>query len=414
MEPVYIVAAKRTPIGSFNGALAPVSAPQLGATAIKGTLAQAGIAPHFVDEVIVGNVLSAGMGMGPGRQAALLAGIPASVPAYTLNMICGSGMKTVMDAVSHIRAGEADIVVACGMESMSQAPFVSASKLRDGVKMGSIHLDDSIIKDGLTDVFNDYHMGVTAENIAERSVISREAQDEYAFQSQRRATNALNSHRFASEIVPVEVTLRRQQYTVELDEYPKPETSLEQLARLRPAFKPEGTVTAGNASGINDGASALLLVSKTALDTHGLTPIAEVIASSQSGVCPEVMGLGPVPAVASALKKAAMTLADVDRLELNEAFAAQALGVMKGLCEAHSVEQDWLMARTNLNGGAIALGHPLGASGNRILTTLIYQLERDNAEYGLASLCIGGGMGTAMILRRPPTTSTAELSKEQS
>ncbi|MGF1689011.1 acetyl-CoA C-acetyltransferase [Photobacterium japonica] len=400
MEPVYIVAAKRTPIGAFNGALAPLSAPQLGATAIKAALTQCELSPDFIDEVIAGNVLSAGIGMGPGRQAAILAGIPETVPAYTLNMICGSGMKTVMDGVSHIRAGEADIVVACGMESMSQAPFISSSQLRQGVKMGNQMLEDSIIKDGLTDVFNQYHMGNTAENIAALYDISRDAQDAYAVASQQKAAAAMQSHGFQTEIEPVTVDFRRQQYTVEQDEYPKADTTFEKLQALRPAFNKEGSVTAGNASGINDGASAIILASAAAVARHNLHPLAEIVACGQAGVSPKVMGLGPVPAIANALEKTNLALIDITCLELNEAFAAQALGVMKGLCEQHDVDPNWLAAHTNVNGGAIALGHPLGASGNRILTSLIYEMHRAGHDYGLASLCIGGGMGTAVILRR--------------
>ncbi|MGF1725309.1 acetyl-CoA C-acetyltransferase [Photobacterium nomapromontoriensis] len=403
MEPVYIVAAKRTPIGSFNGSLSPLSAPQLGAVAITGALDQCHLDPSLIDEVIAGNVLSAGMGMGPGRQAAILAGIPETVPAYSLNMICGSGMKTVMDGVSHIRAGEAEIVLACGMESMSQAPFVSSSQLRDGVKMGHQTLEDTIIKDGLTDVFNQYHMGITAENIAQLHDISREEQDLFALSSQQKAVAAIEAHGFSTEIIPVHVTHRRRQYTVEVDEYPKADSTLETLQSLRPAFKNDGTVTAGNASGINDGASAIILASHAAVERYNLTPLAEIMACGQAGLSPKLMGLGPVPAIANALDKTNLHLSDIEYFELNEAFAAQALGVMKELTEQHGVESEWLKARTNINGGAIALGHPLGASGNRILTSLIYQLQRTQQTYGLASLCIGGGMGTAIIVRRCPT-----------
>ncbi|MGF1700813.1 acetyl-CoA C-acetyltransferase [Photobacterium makurazakiensis] len=400
MEPIYIVAAKRTPIGSFNGALAPVSAPQLGAAAIKGALNQCHLDPSFIDEVIVGNVLSAGMGMGPGRQAAIAAGIPETVPAYTLNMICGSGMKTVMDGTSHIRSGDAEIVLACGIESMSQAPFVSSYQLRNGVRMGHQSLEDTIIKDGLTDVFNQYHMGLTAENIAEQLNISREEQDAFALASQQKAVVAIEAHGFSSEIEPVCVTHHRKEYYVSTDEYPKSDATLDKLQSLRPAFKKDGTVTAGNASGINDGASAIILASKSAIERYQLEPLAEIIACGQAGMSPKVMGLGPVPAIANALDKAKLSLTDIDYFELNEAFAAQALGVIRSLSEQHNVEAEWIQSRTNHNGGAIALGHPLGASGNRILTTLIYELERKQLNYGLASLCIGGGMGTAVIIRR--------------
>ncbi|MGF1749231.1 acetyl-CoA C-acetyltransferase [Vibrio cionasavignyae] len=400
MEPIYIVAAKRTPIGSFNGALSPVPAPTLGAAAIKGALSQCHINPTLIDEVIVGNVLSAGIGMGPGRQAAMQAGIPETVPAYTLNMICGSGMKTVMDAASHIKAGDAEIVVACGMESMSQAPFIQTHQVRGGVRMGSISLEDSIITDGLTDAFNQYHMGMTAENIAESLSISREEQDAFALSSQLKAANALETHGFRTEIEPIEVSVRRQQYTVEMDEYPKANTTSDSLARLRPAFKKEGTVTAGNASGINDGAAAIILASKSAVERYQLQPIAEMVSYAQAGLSPDMMGLGPVPAIANALEKTTLSLQDIEVFELNEAFAAQALGVAKQLAEQHNVDQNWLLERTNHNGGAIALGHPLGASGIRIIVSLVYELERQNKDYGLASLCIGGGMGTAVILKR--------------
>ncbi|MEZ9016739.1 acetyl-CoA C-acetyltransferase [Vibrio lentus] len=400
MEPIYIVAAKRTPIGSFNGALSSVSAPTLGAAAIRGAISQCHIDPTLIDEVIVGNVLSAGIGMGPGRQAAIQAGIPETVPAYTLNMICGSGMKTVMDAASHIKAGDAEIVVACGMESMSQAPFVQTHKVRSGVRMGNISLEDSIITDGLTDAFNQYHMGITAENIAESLSISREEQDAFALKSQLSAASALETHGFRSEIEPIEVSLRRKQYTVEFDEYPKADSTSESLARLRPAFKKDGTVTAGNASGINDGAAAIILASKSAVERYQLKPMAEIISYAQAGLSPEIMGLGPVPAIANALEKSDLSLQDIEYFELNEAFAAQAIGVTKQLAEQHNVEQSWILDRTNHNGGAIALGHPLGASGIRILVSLAYQLERKQQNYGLASLCIGGGMGTAVIIKR--------------
>ncbi|WP_413113252.1 acetyl-CoA C-acetyltransferase [Thaumasiovibrio sp. DFM-14] len=400
MRSVYIVAAKRTPIGSFNGALSPVSADVLGATAIKSAIEAAKVDPELIDEVIVGNVLSAGIGMGPGRQAAIKAGIPNSVPAYTLNMICGSGMKTVMDAYSHIISGCADIVVAAGMESMSQAPFLSSYQMRSGVRMGHQQLEDSIFKDGLTDAFHQYPMGITAENIATALNISRDEQDQFALYSQQKAVAAQESGFFDAEIAPVTVTHRRKQYTVEQDEYLKIDTTLNSLQALRPAFKSDGTVTAGNASGINDGASALLLASSAAIKRHNLTPLVEIVAVAQAGIAPEIMGLGPVPAIANALDKANMSLQQIERLELNEAFAAQAIGVRKQLAEQHCIDENTLIERTNICGGAIALGHPLGASGNRIITTLIHQLLREDKSTGLASLCVGGGMGTAIILQR--------------
>ncbi|WP_394149426.1 acetyl-CoA C-acetyltransferase [Vibrio maritimus] len=400
MERVFIVAAKRTPIGSFNGALSALSASELGAHAIKAALEQADISPDMVDEVIAGNVLTAGAGMGPGRQAALKAGIPDSVPAYTLNMICGSGMKTVMDAASHIRAGDAEVVVACGMESMSNAAFITSGQIRRGQRMGHLPLEDSIIKDGLTDAFHQYHMGITAENIARKFSLSREEQDAFALNSQKKAVNAINNGDFNEEIAPVSIVSRRRQIEVKFDEYPKADCTYESLQKLRPAFDAEGSVTAGNASGINDGASAILLASESAVSRLNLKPLAEVIEYGQGALAPEVMGLGPVPAIANTLNKAHLSIDDIEVFELNEAFAAQALGVVHSLAEQHDIDAPWLLERSNLSGGAIALGHPIGASGNRILTTLVYQLHRTQQNLGLASLCIGGGMGTAVILKR--------------
>ncbi|MCL1039159.1 acetyl-CoA C-acetyltransferase [Shewanella submarina] len=399
MERVYIAAARRTPIGSFGGSLKSVSVGQLGARVIKAVLADTGIAPEAVDEVILGNVVGTGQGMGPGRQAALFAGLPNTTPAYSLNMVCGSGMKTVMDAVAHIRAGEADIVVAAGAENMSQIPFMAPASLRQGQKMGDISLKDLLVSDGLTDVFNQYHMGVTAENIANELDISRERQDAFALTSQQRAVAALEANRFADETTPVEVTERRKTRLFEKDEYPKADASAEALAGLRPAFAKEGSVTAGNASGLNDGASAILVVSGKALQQHKLTPLAEIVVTAQTGIEPRIMGLGPVAAVTRVLEKAGLTLADIDLLELNEAFAAQALGVAQQLAEQHGDDLTALLERTNVNGGAIALGHPLGASGNRILVTLLHELKRRGGQYGVASLCIGGGMGTAVLIR---------------
>lgn len=400
MERIFIVAAKRTPIGSFNGSLASLSGVDLGAHAMKAVVDQAGIEPKHIDEVVVGNVLTAGVGMGPGRQAAIKAGVPDTVPAYTLNMICGSGMKAIMDGASHIRAGDAKLVLTCGMESMSNAAYVTSGQIRRGVRMGHQMQEDCIIKDGLTDAFHHYHMGVTAENVATQCNISRDAQDEFALNSQQKAVNAIEQGHFAAEISPVTVTERKRQFEVKDDEYPKAGATLEGLQALRPAFDKQGSVTAGNASGINDGASAILLASESAVKQHNLTPLAELVEYGQGALAPEIMGLGPVSAVANTLKKAQMTIEDIDVFELNEAFAAQALGVIQGLAEAHHVDENWLLERSNLSGGAIALGHPIGASGNRIVTTLVYQLQRTEKDYGLASLCIGGGMGTALILKR--------------
>lgn len=399
MERVYIAGARRTPIGNFSGSLKSLGVGQLGACAINAALQSAGVSPDTVDEVILGNVVGTGQGMGPGRQASLFAGVPASVPAYSLNMVCGSGMKAVMDAVAHIRAGEADIVVAAGAENMSQIPFMAPASLRQGQKMGDISLTDLLIGDGLTDVFNQYHMGVTAENIANQLEISRERQDAYALQSQQRAVAALEAGRFEQETVSVEITERRKTFMFEQDEYPKADASAEGLAKLRPAFAKEGSVTAGNASGLNDGASAIVVVSGKALQQYGLTPLAEILVTAQTGLAPEIMGLGPVSAVSEVLQKAGLELNDIDLLELNEAFAAQALGVAQQLAEQQAVELDALLDKTNVNGGAIALGHPLGASGNRILVTLLHELKRRGGQYGVASLCVGGGMGTAVLIR---------------
>lgn len=399
MEKLFIVAAKRTPIGAFGGALKDISAGNLASIAIKSALTESGVKPSIIDEVIVGNVISAGQGMSVGRQASMYAGIPETVPAYTLNMVCGSGMKTVMDAASHIKAGDASVVVAAGVEVMSQIPFSISGSIRDGHKMGNMNLTDLLINDGLTDVFNHYHMGVTAENIAREVGISRTQQDEYALASQMKAVAAIEAGKFKDEIVPVDVKKRRETLVFDTDEYPKADATLSGLERLRPAFDKEGSVTAGNASGINDGASAVILASETAVKEYGLEPIAELVSYAQSGLDPKIMGLGPVEAVSSALLKADLTTQDIDLYELNEAFAAQALGVIHQLAEEHNVSISSILDKANVNGGAIALGHPLGASGNRILVSLIHELNRSNGQYGVASLCVGGGMGTAVVIK---------------
>jgi acetyl-CoA C-acetyltransferase len=400
MEKVFIVAAKRTAIGSFGGTLKNISAGDLAAAAIKGALESTAISVEDIDEVIVGNVVSANQGMGIGRQASIKAGIPAQVPAYTLNMVCGSGMKTLMDAASHIKAGEADVVVAAGVEVMSQIPFAMPPTARSGHKMGDMTAKDLLVSDGLTDVFNAYHMGVTAENIAKQVDISRDDQDAYALSSQQKAVAAIEAGKFEQEIVPVEVKVRRNVVEFATDEYPKLDATMEGLAKLRPAFDREGSVTAGNASGINDGASALVVASESAVNRLGLTPLCELVASAQTGLAPQVMGLGPVQAVTSALAKAELTISDVNVFELNEAFAAQALGVIRNLASEHGVSAESILQRANPNGGAIALGHPLGASGNRIIVTLIHEMLRENKDLGVASLCIGGGMGTAVVVKR--------------
>lgn len=399
MERIYIVGAKRTPIGAFGGSLKAISAGNLASIAIKAAISQSGVAADDIDEVIVGNVVSAGQGMGVGRQAALYAGIPEQVPAYSLNMVCGSGMKTVMDAASHIKAGDADVVVAAGVEVMSQIPFAVPANVRDGNKMGNMTLTDLLINDGLTDVYNQYHMGVTAENVAKQVGISREQQDEYALSSQLKAVSAIEAGKFKQEIVSVEVKKRRESVLFDTDEYPKPEATLSGLANLRPAFDREGTVTAGNASGINDGASAIVVASESAVEKYNLVPIAEVVSYAQSGLAPEIMGLGPVEAVSKALAKADLSIDQIGVYELNEAFAAQALGVIYQLADKHQVPVSSILDKANLNGGAIALGHPLGASGNRILVSLIHELNRSKHQYGVASLCVGGGMGTAVVIK---------------
>lgn len=399
MKKVYILSAKRTPIGKFLGALAPLSAAELGTRVIKGILEETKIAPSQIDEVIAGNILSAGQGQGVARQAAVNAGIPVEVPAYGINMVCGSGLKAVMNACADIETGNADVVLAGGVESMSNAGFVMGGSMRVGQKMGDIKAVDHMVHDGLTDAFNNYHMGITAENVAEKHGITRTEQDAFAYASQQKAIHAVDNGEFADEIVPVVIEGRKETVTIDKDEYPNRSTNPEKLAGLKPAFKKDGTVTAGNASGVNDGASFVLLASEEKTKELGIKPMAEIVAVGQGGVAPEVMGLGPVPAIRQALKRAGLKLQDIDLLELNEAFAAQSLGVMRELIEEHGVTREWLDERTNVNGGAIALGHPIGASGNRILVSLVHAMKKRGAKYGLASLCIGGGMGVAVIIK---------------
>lgn len=399
MEKVYIVSAKRTPIGTFLGDLKDVSVGELGSVAIKGLLEESGIAVEDIDEVIMGNVLPAGQGQGIARQAAMKAGIPATVPASTVNMVCGSGMKSVMNAFTSIRAGESQVMVAGGMESMSQTPYLVPAKTRAGAKMGNLEMQDHMVADGLTDAFQHYHMGVTAENVAKQYGISREDQDQFAFRSQEKAIQAVDAGVFRDEIAPVEVKSRKGVMVIDTDEYPNRMTNLEKLASLRPAFDKQGTVTAGTSSGINDGASATLVVGERYLKEHNLSAHAEIVAIGQGGVDPSVMGLGPTPAIRLALKRAGLRLQDMDVIELNEAFAAQSLGVIHELAEEHEMTEAELLEKTNPNGGGIALGHPVGASGNRIIVTLIHHMKKHNLKYGLASLCIGGGMGTAVIVK---------------
>lgn len=392
MKNVVIVSAARTAIGSFNGALAEVCAVDLGATVIREVLRRANVDAGQVDEVIMGNVLQAGLGQNPARQAALKADIGEETESFTINKVCGSGLKSVALAVQAIVAGDAEIVVAGGMENMSQAPYVLDGKVRRGVKMGNLNLRDTMVEDGLTCAMNHYHMGITAENVAERYGLSREEQDAFALRSQTLAAQAIQSGAFIKEIVPVTIPTRKGDIVFTQDEHPKA-TSAESLAKLRTAFKKEGgTVTAGNASGINDGAAALLLMSESKAKELGLAPLARIRSYASAGVDPKVMGLGPIPAVKKALQKAGLSLADIDLIEANEAFASQALGVSK--------ELGFDMNKVNLNGGAIALGHPIGASGARILVTLLYGMQARKAKTGLATLCIGGGQGIAMVVEQ--------------
>lgn len=399
LKRTFIVAAKRTPIGSFLGSLSTIHPAAFGASVVQALLEETKIPAQDVNEVIVGNVLPAGLGQGVARQVSIGAGIPASVPAYSVNMVCGSGMKAVMNACLSIQSGLHHVIIAGGTESMSKAPHLLPDKARSGLKFGGFSVKDHMVDDALTDAFEQYHMGITAEHIVEKHGISRESQDAFAIASQQKAIQAVDDGLFQSEIVPIELKKRRETIVFDTDEYPNRTTTLEKLARLRSAFKRDGTVTAGNASGINDGASFVMVVSEEAVKQYNLTPLAEIIAFGQGGVDPSVMGLGPVPAIQEVLERAKLTLKDIDYLELNEAFAAQSLGVVKELSEAHGLSEAEIMSRTNVNGGAIALGHPVGASGNRILVTLLHILKQRKATYGLASLCIGGGMGTAIIVK---------------
>jgi len=399
MSKVFIVSAKRTAIGSYLGTIKDIHPSDLGATLVKHILDETKVEKSAIDEVIVGNILPAGLGQGVGRQVAIKGGLPNEVPGYSLNIACGSGMKAVMNAYANIQVGMHHLVLAGGAESMSKTPFLIPDNTRTGFKMGEMIVKDHLIYDALTDAFNGYHMGVTAENIVEKYQITRDAQDEFAYNSQQKAIHAIDCGRFIDEIVPIEVKTRKETIIFDQDEYPNRSTQLAKLSTLRPAFKKEGTVTAGNASGINDGASMMLIASSEAIEKYNLTPLAEVIGIGQGGVDPSVMGLGPTPAIANALKHAKLNLTDIELLELNEAFAAQSLGVIHELSKAYGVTQEWILERTNVNGGAIALGHPVGASGNRIMVTLLHEMKKRESLYGLASLCIGGGMGTAVVLK---------------
>lgn len=392
MQDVVIVAATRTAVGSFQGSLANVPAVELGAQVIRALLEQAGVDPAQVDEVILGQVLTAGAGQNPARQAAVKAGLPHEVPALTLNKVCGSGLKAVQLAVQAIRCGDAEIVVAGGMENMSLAPYV-LPKVRTGLRLGHAELVDTMISDGLWDAFNDYHMGQTAENLVQQYQLSREAQDAFAARSQQRAAAAVESGRFQEEITPISIPQRKgEPLLFDTDEGIRADTTAEGLARLRPAFAKDGSVTAGNASSLNDGAAAVLVMSAAKATALGLTPLAHIAAYASAGVDPAIMGIGPVSATRKTLEKAGWQLADVDLIEANEAFAAQALAVGQ--------ELGWDDEKVNVNGGAIALGHPIGASGCRVLVTLLHELRRRDGRRGLATLCIGGGQGVALAVER--------------
>ncbi len=389
MREVVIVSAARTPIGNFGGALAPMSAVDLGVVAVKAALERGNVKPEMVDEVLIGNVLQAGLGQNVARQIAVKAGLPEEVPAIAINKLCGSGLRTVSMAAQFIMLGDAKVVLAGGTESMSNAPYIM-DKARWGMRMGNASVEDTMIKDGLWDAFNDYHMGITAENIAERWSITREEQDAFALHSQMKAAAAITEGKFKDEIVPVTVKQRRKEILVDTDEFPRLDATLESLQKLRPAFKKEGTVTAGNASGINDGAAMLILADKEYALENNLEILAEFKSYGSAALDPAIMGYGPVPATRIALERAGLTAADLGLVEANEAFAAQSIAVVRDL------ELD--ASRVNVNGGAIALGHPIGASGARILTTLLYEMKKQNTKYGLATLCIGGGQGTSVIV----------------
>jgi acetyl-CoA C-acetyltransferase len=390
MTDIVITAAKRTPVGAFLGAFAGTPAHELGRTAIEAALAQAGVEPGEVSEVILGQVLTAAQGQNPARQASMAAGVPKEVPAWGVNQVCGSGLRAVALASQAIQTGDAHIVIAGGQESMSLSAH--AQNLRGGTKMGNLDLVDTMIKDGLTDVFNGYHMGMTAENLAEQYQITRSDQDQFAVASQNKAEAARGSGRFKDEIAQVTIKGRKGDTVVDNDEYIRAGATVEGVSGLRPAFKKDGTVTAANASGLNDGAAALILMSREEAEARGAPILARVASWASAGVDPSIMGIGPVPASRRALEKAGWSIADLDLIEANEAFAAQALAVGK--------ELGWDPEKVNVNGGAIAIGHPIGASGARVLTTLIYEMGKRDAKKGLATLCIGGGMGIALCLER--------------
>jgi acetyl-CoA C-acetyltransferase len=391
-ENIVIVAATRSAIGTFGGSLAGIPAHELGAKVIAGLLQKTGVKPEQVDEVILGQVLTAGSGQNPARQASLAAGLPVETPALTINKVCGSGLKAVHLAMQAVACGDAGVVIAGGQENMSRSPHVLPNS-RNGAKMGDWKMLDTMIVDGLWDAFNNYHMGTTAENIASKFGFSREEQDTFAADSQQKAEAALNASAFADEIIPIEIPQRKGDPVVfDQDEFPRPGTTAEKLGKLRPAFSKEGTVTAGNASGINDGAAVVMVMSESKANELGLSPMAKIVAFSSAGVDPAFMGTGPIPASSKCLEKAGWSVDDLDRIEANEAFAAQAMCVNQ--------EMGWDMEKVNVHGGAIALGHPIGASGCRVLVTLLHEMQRSGAQKGLATLCIGGGQGVALAVEK--------------
>lgn len=392
MREVVIASAARTPVGSFGGALSKVSAVDLGVVAAKEAIKRAGIKPEMVDEVILGNVLGAGLGQNVARQVTLGAGMPETTPAMTINKVCGSGLRTVSLAAQMIMLGDADVILAGGTESMSNAPYLLPNA-RWGQRMNDGKVVDYMVHDGLWDIFNDYHMGITAENVAEKWNITREEQDEFGLRSQLRAEKAQKEGKFKDEIVPVAVPQRKgDPIVVDTDEHPRHGSTIEKMAKLKPAFKKGGTVTAGNASGINDGAACLVIMAKEKAEELGLTPLCSIKSYASAGVDPKIMGIGPIPATRKALKRADLTIEDIDLAEINEAFASQSIQVVREL----GINPDIV----NVNGGAIALGHPIGASGARILVTLLYEMKKRDVKTGLASLCIGGGQGTAVVVER--------------
>ncbi|NKD77486.1 acetyl-CoA C-acetyltransferase [Haematospirillum sp. H1815] len=390
MPDVVIVSATRTAIGAFNGSLSPLQAPELGSLVIREALKRVNLEADTVSEVIMGQVLTGGSGQNPARQSSIKAGIPEHVPSWTLNMVCGSGLRAIIQGAMAIMADTADIVVAGGQESMSNAPH--CAWLRSGIKMGSTELVDTMIRDGLWCAFNNYHMGNTAENIANRWGFTRQEQDAFAVHSQQKAEAALRNGRFKDEIVPVKITGKKEESIFDQDEYPRAGTTIETLARLRPAFTKDGTVTAGNASGLNDGAAAVVLMSADTAHKRGLKPLVRIKSFASAGVDPAIMGTGPIPATRKALEKAGWTPDDLDLIEANEAFAAQAMSVNR--------ELGWNTEKVNVNGGAIALGHPIGASGARVFVTLVHEMQKREAKKGLATLCIGGGMGVALAVEK--------------